>query len=96
MAELLHELIFETAQKVPDREALVYQKSCLSYRELAAEVFGVAGMLLGLGLAKSERVAVYLEKRIETVTGMFGVSLAGKHNPGCITDKAKLCKSIAP
>ncbi|MDA8413887.1 MAG: acyl-CoA ligase (AMP-forming), exosortase A system-associated [Desulfobacteraceae bacterium] len=77
MAELLHELIFETAQKVPDREALVYQKSRLSYRELAAEVFGVAGMLLGLGLAKSERVAVYLEKRIETVTAMFGASAAG-------------------
>ena len=77
MAELLHELIFETAQKVPDREALVYQKSRLNYRELAAEVSAAADALIGLGLAKSERVAVYLEKRIETVTAMFGVSAAG-------------------
>ena len=77
MAELLHELIFETAQKAPDREALVYQKSRLSYRELAAEVSAAADALIGLGLAKSERVAVYLEKRIETVTAMFGASAAG-------------------
>lgn len=77
MAELLHELIFETAQDMPDREALVYQKSRLSYGELAAEVSNVASILLGLGLAKSERVAVYLEKRIETVTAMFGASAAG-------------------
>ena len=77
MAELLHDLIFETAQDMPDREALVYQKSVLNYRELAAEVSDAAGALLDLGLAKSERVAVYLEKRIETVTAMFGTSAAG-------------------
>ena len=77
MAELLHELISETAKCMPEREALVYQKSRLSYGELAAEVSRVAGTLLGLGLAKSERVAVYLEKRIETVTAMFGASAAG-------------------
>ena len=77
MAELLHDLIFETAQDMPDREALIHQKSVLNYRELAAEVSDAAGALLDLGLAKSERVAVYLEKRIETVTAMFGTSAAG-------------------
>ncbi len=77
MAELLHELIFETAQVMPEREALIYQKTRLSYGELAGEVSAAAGVLLGLGLLKSERVAVYLEKRIETITAMFGASAAG-------------------
>ena len=77
MAELLHELIFESAERHPFREALVYQKSRLDYSALAAEVSIVADALIGLGLAKSERVAVYLEKRIETVTAMFGTSAAG-------------------
>ncbi len=77
MAELLHELIFETAQKVPGNEALVYQNTRLNYAELAGLVSDAARALAGLGLEKSERVAVYLEKRIETVTAMFGASAAG-------------------
>lgn len=77
MAELLHELIFETAQRMPEREALVYRELRLNYSELAALVSEAAGALLGAGLAKSERVAVYLEKRIETITAMFGTSVAG-------------------
>jgi len=74
MAELLHELIFNTAQRLPEREALIYQQSRLTYRELSTQVAKAAGVLLGAGLAKSERVAVYLEKRIETITAMFGTS----------------------
>ena len=77
MPELLHELIFKIAQSMPEREALVYQQSRLSYRELAASVSTAAEVLLGLGLLKSERVAVYLEKRIETIASMFGTSAAG-------------------
>ncbi len=77
MAELLHELIFNTAQRLPEREALIYQQSRLTYRELSTQVAKAAGVLLGAGLAKSERVAVYLEKRIETITAMFGTSAAG-------------------
>ena len=77
MAELLHELILESAERIPDKEALVYQKSRLNYSELAAAVEDAADALIGLGLAKSERVAVYLEKRIETVAAMFGTSAAG-------------------
>jgi acyl-CoA ligase (AMP-forming) (exosortase A-associated) len=77
MADLLHELITETALNMPGQESLVYQHVHLDYTALAQHVSGVAGALLDLGLKKSERVAVYLEKRIETVSALFGTSAAG-------------------
>lgn len=77
MADLLHELIFDSAMRAPDAGALRYQGESLSYAELAENVDAAAGALLGLGLSRGERVAIYLEKRIETVAAIFGTSLAG-------------------
>lgn len=77
MTTLIHELILNTAQRFPDREALVYQQTRLDYRHLAQATLNVARLYLNLGLKKSERIAVYLEKRIESVTALFGASAAG-------------------
>ncbi|HQT26890.1 MAG TPA: AMP-binding protein, partial [Burkholderiales bacterium] len=77
MAELLHELIFDSAMRAPDDDALAYQGACLNYSELAENVEAAASALLDLGLSRGERVAVYLEKRIETVSAIFGASCAG-------------------
>lgn len=77
MADLLHELIFDSAQRSPDAGALVYRDESLDYAALAANVASASDALLGLNLAKGERVAIYLEKRIETITAMLGASTAG-------------------
>lgn len=77
MNHLLHELILGAAEKTPDATALVHQKHTRSYAALAADVTAACRMLLGLGLARSERVAVYLDKRIETVAACFGAAAAG-------------------
>lgn len=77
MPHLFHELIFSTANRGIDTEALVYQQQRLDYAALAREVELAAGGLLALGLGKGERVAVYLEKRFETVIAMFATSAAG-------------------
>ena len=77
MTTLIHEVILNTALRVPDREALVYQQNRLDYRHLAQATLNIAGLYLNLGLKKSERIAVYLEKRIEAVTALFGTSAAG-------------------
>jgi acyl-CoA ligase (AMP-forming) (exosortase A-associated) len=75
--ELLPDLIFASARRVPGRPALAYQDRALSYADLAARVSGFASALLGLGLGPGERVGVFLEKRFETVAAKFGAAAAG-------------------
>ena len=77
MNPLLHQLIFDTAAETPDAPALCDGKQTLSYAALAAEVGTVARGLLELGLERQARVAVYLDKRIETVVACFAAAAAG-------------------
>jgi acyl-CoA ligase (AMP-forming) (exosortase A-associated) len=77
MSDLIHELLFRSAQRTPGAEALVYGQRRLNYGELAGLVRDTAAALLASGLDKGERVAVYLEKNIENVASMFGGAAAG-------------------
>ena len=77
MSNLVHNLIYKSANQAPDSDALVYQGSRKSYATLAGEVENVASNLISLGLCRSERLAVYLEKRHETVISLFGATAAG-------------------
>jgi acyl-CoA ligase (AMP-forming) (exosortase A-associated) len=77
MADLVHELIFKSAERFPDAEALVHRKSRISYSMLAREVGSAGRALRTLGLDPGERVGVYLEKRPETVIALFGAAAAG-------------------
>ena len=74
---LLHELIAGTAGRTPRATALTSGTAALSYAELATQVSQFASGLMGLGLARGERVAIYLEKRFETVIASFGAPAAG-------------------
>jgi len=74
---LLCHLIASAAQKMPDFPALGYKSENLDYKTLLANTEATGRALLGLGLAPRERVAVYLEKRPETVLGLFGAAWAG-------------------
>jgi acyl-CoA ligase (AMP-forming) (exosortase A-associated) len=77
MRSQTHHLVSEAAARHPDAPALTYKDSTLRYGQLWHEVGRFAGGLTGLGLRRSDRVAVYLDKRIETVVAMFGASAAG-------------------
>lgn len=77
MTTLVHDFIFRSAQRTPDAEALVYGKQRLDYAALAAAVTQTADGLLYSGIQRGDRVAVYLEKRIENVVAMFGAAAAG-------------------
>lgn len=74
---LVHELILTAAAKQPEAVALKAGGTEVSYRVLACEVTQGANLLLGLGLQRFERVAVYMEKRIDTVVAMFSAAAAG-------------------
>src|SRR5882762_2396494 len=77
MSYLIHDLLLGSARGNPRREALTYQGGRLDYGALAALVVDSAAGLLNLKLGRSERVAVYLEKRPETVIAMLGAAAAG-------------------
>ncbi len=77
MSALLHELIAYSAARDSGAEALRYGTQSLSYADLAQASQDSANRLLQQQLGRSERVAIYLEKRIETVTAIFGAALAG-------------------
>jgi acyl-CoA ligase (AMP-forming) (exosortase A-associated) len=74
---LLHELIARSAGRAPDAPALTYGAETLSYASLQARVAAFASGLRALGLERTQRVGVYLEKRSETVVACFGASAAG-------------------
>src|SRR5215510_12541056 len=50
--------------------------SC-DYQGLATSVGAFRSGVLSLGLARAERIAIYLEKRFETVIACFGAAAAG-------------------
>lgn len=77
MSDLIHDLVLSSASNVPRREAISYQGSSLEYAELAARIMDCATGYLRIGLGRSERVAIYLEKRHEAVIAMFGAAAAG-------------------
>src|SRR5690606_12113132 len=74
---LLHHLIANAAANRPDASALTFGGQTLSYEALQTAVNAFAAGLAALGLARAERVAVYLDKRPETVIAFFGASAAG-------------------
>ena len=74
---LLHELIARAAARTPDALALTYGPGSMNYQSLQAEVEGFRNGLMALGLQRGERVAIYLEKRFETVIASFGAPAAG-------------------
>lgn len=73
----LHHLIEEHALTYRDFAALTFKKTTLTYGELWSQVQDVAAGFTALGVERGQRVAVYLDKRIETVTAIFGASAVG-------------------
>ncbi|MBY8885312.1 acyl-CoA ligase (AMP-forming), exosortase A system-associated [Streptomyces sp. PTM05] len=61
----------------PDRPALTFRSRTVGYAALAEEVAAAATGLHRLGVRRGDRIAVYAEKRVETVVAMLAASAAG-------------------
>ncbi len=77
MHDLLPDLILHSARIGPNRPAVSRKDKSLDYAALAEKTHAVAQGFLRLGLARGERVAVYLPKLLENVTSLFGTALGG-------------------
>lgn len=74
---LLHELPWVAAERSPQSIALHDDTGSISYGTLAADIRSFASTLSILGVNRGERVAIYLDKRRETVVGSFGAPAHG-------------------
>ena len=77
MGRLLFELPLASAARTPNATALRHAGASVSYGELARSLSAFSDALIGLGVGKLERVAIYLPKQPETVVAMFGAARAG-------------------
>lgn len=77
MPTLYHELIFKSADRFAHAVALIDRQQPTDYAQLADTTRSFASALNVHGLARGERLAVYLEKRTEAVIAMFGACAAG-------------------
>jgi acyl-CoA ligase (AMP-forming) (exosortase A-associated) len=73
----LHHLLERSARVHGNAPAVTYKSTTLNYAELWGGVVGVAAWLRDLGVQRDDRVAVFLEKRIEAVAAIFGTSASG-------------------
>jgi long-chain acyl-CoA synthetase len=74
---LVSEFLEDSAERFPEKIALVDGPRRLSYRELDEQSNRFAHALLGLGLAKHDRTAVFLEPSAEAIIAIFGILKAG-------------------
>ncbi|RYB94902.1 acyl-CoA ligase (AMP-forming), exosortase A system-associated [Nocardioides oleivorans] len=72
----LHHLVEEQAHLRSERTALTHGSSSLTYAELWDRVAHLGAVLADLGLDRGDRVAIFLDKRPDTVASIFGTSVA--------------------
>src|SRR3954454_18874231 len=73
----LPDLVARSAQRNPGAPALTARSTTITYAELHERTELAAAGLRDLGLEGGERLAVFLDKRIETVVALLGCSRAG-------------------
>ena len=73
----LPDVLTRTAARFPDRVALVYEGTSLTYRELDTLVNRFASFLCSLGIEKGDVVAILLPNLVSTVVAYYGALKAG-------------------
>lgn len=76
----LSDLLRNGAARHGSAPAVTFKATTLSYEEMWQYVLGFTSALNRLGVARGDRVAVLLDKRVETVEAIFGTAAAN-----CVT-----------
>ena len=77
MSLLVQDFLIQSAQRCPEQIGLVSAGRRFSFRELDEMSNQLAHALIEAGVARGERVAIYLPNCPEAVIGIFGVLKAG-------------------
>ena len=74
---LVHHMLRSSADRFPDKEALVHGDQRLTYTEVARQTAGLAHGLQRAGLQRGDRIGIFLRPSVPQVLSIFGISLAG-------------------
>ena len=74
---LLHYFFDDTAQRLPDKLALICDRQRYTYSELEKRVAQLETLLRARGVERGERVALFLDNSIEMVIGVFAALRIG-------------------
>ncbi|MDJ0609795.1 MAG: amino acid adenylation domain-containing protein [Kiloniellales bacterium] len=91
--DLLHLSVTRAAEKTPDKVAFRFLDRGLSYAELEDRSARVAAMLQEQGVRRGDRVALYLNKSLESAIALFAIMRAGAAyvplDPGAPPDRTR-------
>lgn len=76
-ALMVQDFLENSADRTPDKEALIYGAQRLTYTQVDALANRFANYLRANGISRGDRVILYLPNTVELVAGIFGVLKAG-------------------
>ncbi|MHC4461914.1 MAG: class I adenylate-forming enzyme family protein [Planctomycetota bacterium] len=74
---LVHEWLSRSAQRFPDKEALICEQQRWTYKALDQRANHLAAALLDAGLQRQDKVIVFLDNCAEAVISLYGILKAG-------------------
>jgi amino acid adenylation domain-containing protein len=74
---LLHRLLETSAERFPDRVAVVDRDRLATYAGLNTGANQLAHMLIEAGIKQGDRVGIYMDKSLEAVEAIYGILKAG-------------------
>ena len=97
----LGDLLVQSASRFPDRRAIVFPESHLTYASLLDEAVKIARGIIGLGIAPRSHIGLLANNSHELVSGLFGAWFANcvavplnarhkSHELGYIIDNARI------
>jgi amino acid adenylation domain-containing protein len=77
MNSLLHDYLIDSAEKCPDVTAVIYKEEKISYGYLHSLSSQLSALLAQKGAGTGDRIGIYIDKSIESVTAIFGILRSG-------------------
>lgn len=77
MPYLLQQLLENSAKQYPNKEAVVYKNTVITYQKLDIASNQLAWTLKNAGIEKGDRVGICLNKSIEEIVAIYGILKAG-------------------
>ena len=73
----LAQVITNSADRFPDREAVRFSSHSLTYTELETRTNSLARTLIEQGISRGDRVGIYMNKGLESAVSIYGIMKAG-------------------
>jgi acyl-CoA synthetase (AMP-forming)/AMP-acid ligase II len=74
---LLGEALLKTAERFPDKTAVISKGKEYSYTQLKDAAEKTASYLIDAGIGKGDRVAVYMNNSWQSAVALYGITLSG-------------------